>query len=111
MSDFALRRCSTLLALREGDGWMGTNYAEKKRYEDVRFNVIRITRGWVGGDELRGKKRYEDVRFNVTSITRFEFRGKKSVTKMYGSMLLALRGSGFWSGLGSNIPKKVSRNT
>ena len=30
--------------------WVGrvSYFPEKKRYEDVRFNVISITRGWVG---------------------------------------------------------------
>ena len=26
----------------------GINFSGKKRYEGVRFNVIRVTRGWVG---------------------------------------------------------------
>ena len=25
-----------------------SDFPEKKRYEDVRFNVISVTRGWVG---------------------------------------------------------------
>ena len=29
-------------------GGVCVNFSEKKRYKDVRFNVVRITRGWVG---------------------------------------------------------------
>ena len=36
-------------------GW-GVSFAGKKRYEDVRFNVISVTR--VGGVKFPGKKRY-----------------------------------------------------
>ena len=32
--------------LRNADG--GVRFSGKKRYEGVRFNVISITRGWVG---------------------------------------------------------------
>ena len=32
-----------------------SDFSEKKRYEDVRFNVISVTRGWVGVD-FPGKK-------------------------------------------------------
>ena len=31
---------------------------KKKRYEDVRFNVISVTRGWVGGGQISRKKVY-----------------------------------------------------
>ena len=29
---------------------------EKQRYEDLRFNVIRVTRGWVGVEFLENKR-------------------------------------------------------
>ena len=35
----------------------GVSFPGKKRYEGVRFNVISITRGWVGV-KFPGKKRY-----------------------------------------------------
>ena len=35
----------------------GVSFPGKKRYEDVQFNVISITRGWVGV-KVPGKKRY-----------------------------------------------------
>ena len=35
----------------------GVHFSRKKRYEGVRFNVISITRGWVGV-RFPGKKRY-----------------------------------------------------
>ena len=30
-------------------GWRVSDFLEKKRYEGVMFNVISVTRGWVGG--------------------------------------------------------------
>ena len=41
----------------------------EKNYEDVRFNVIRVTRG-VDGCQISLKKVLRNVRFNVISITR-----------------------------------------
>ena len=38
---------STLLLISVTNEWAGAKFPEKKRYEDVRFNVISITRGWV----------------------------------------------------------------
>ena len=35
----------------------GVNFSGKKRYEGGRFNVITVTRGWVGA-QFPGKKRY-----------------------------------------------------
>ena len=34
-----------------------SNFPGKKRFEGVRFNVISVTRGWVGV-HIPGKKRY-----------------------------------------------------
>ena len=34
--------------LRNADGVGGVKFSGKKRYEGVRFNVICVTRGWVG---------------------------------------------------------------
>ena len=31
-------------------GWEGVKFHGKKRYKDVWFNIISITRGWVGVD-------------------------------------------------------------
>ena len=31
------------------DGVGGVTFSGKKRYEGVRYNVISVTRGWVGG--------------------------------------------------------------
>ena len=39
------------------EGWEGVKFPGKKRYEGVRFNVIRVTRGWVGVN-FPGIKRY-----------------------------------------------------
>ena len=36
---------------------MGVSFPEKKRYEGVRFNVISVTRGWMGV-KFPGRKRY-----------------------------------------------------
>ena len=43
--------------LHKADGGGGVNFSGKKRYEGVRFNVISVTRGWLGG-QFQGKKRY-----------------------------------------------------
>ena len=44
--------------LRNADGGGGgVNFSGEKRYEGVRFNVISVTRGWVGV-QISGKKRY-----------------------------------------------------
>ena len=44
--------------LRNADGVMGgVTFSGKKHYEGVRFNVISVTRGWVGSNFLK-KKRY-----------------------------------------------------
>ena len=34
--------------LRNADGGGAVRFSGKKRYEGVRFNVISVTRGWVG---------------------------------------------------------------
>ena len=38
----------------------GVNISRKKRYEGVRFNVISVTRRWVGV-QFPGKKRYVTI--------------------------------------------------
>ena len=43
--------------LRNADGGGVSNVQGKKRYEGVRFNVISVTRGWVGV-QFPGKKHY-----------------------------------------------------
>ena len=43
--------------LRNADGGGGCQLTWKKCYEDVRFNVISVTRGWVGL-KFPGKKHY-----------------------------------------------------
>ena len=43
--------------LRNAVGVGVSAFLEKKRYEGVRFNVISVTRGWVGVN-VPGKKRY-----------------------------------------------------
>ena len=43
--------------LRNADGSGGCQIFRKKRYEGVRFNVISVTRGWVGV-RFSGKKCY-----------------------------------------------------
>ena len=48
-----------------GWGW-GVKFSGKKRYEGVRFNVISITRGWVGVQFL-GKKRYVTLEWPLTA--------------------------------------------
>ena len=38
--------------LRSAMGGGGVSFSGKKRYEGVRFNVINVTRGWVGSNSL-----------------------------------------------------------
>ena len=64
-------------------GYRGvSNFQGKKCYEDVWFNAISVTKGWMG------------VKFS-----------EKYVMKMYGSTLLTLRGGGWVS----NFQKKLLR--
>ena len=46
-------------------GVRGVKFSGKKRYEGVRFNVISITRGWVGV-QFPGKKRYVTLEWPLT---------------------------------------------
>ena len=57
--------------LRNTMGVCAVEFPEKKRYEGVRFNDISVTRGW--------------------GLSNFQ---KKSVTKVYSSMILVLREGG-----------------
>ena len=41
----------------DGVGFGGVKFSGKKRYEGARFNVISVTRGWVGV-QFPGKKHY-----------------------------------------------------
>ena len=50
--------------LRNADG--GVTFSRKKRYEDVRFNVISVTRGWVGF-QYPEKKRYVTLEWSLIS--------------------------------------------
>ena len=50
-------------------GW-GVSFPGKKRYEGVRFNVISVTRGWVGV-KFPGKKRYVTLEWPLASICMF----------------------------------------
>ena len=44
----------------------GIKFSGKKRYEGVRFNVISVTRGWVGV-QFPGKKRYLTLEWPLTT--------------------------------------------
>ena len=52
--------------LRNADGG-GGNIFRKKRYECVRFNVISVTRGWVGV-QFPEKKRYVTLEWPLGQI-------------------------------------------
>ena len=41
--------------LRNADGGGGCQLFRKRRYEGARFNVISVTRGWVGGSNFQEK--------------------------------------------------------
>ena len=44
----------------------GVKFSGNKRYEGVRFNVISVTRGWVGV-QFPGKKRYVTLEWPLTA--------------------------------------------
>ena len=44
----AHRNIGSIQVLRNADGGGGVRFSGKKCYEGVMFNVISITRGWVG---------------------------------------------------------------
>ena len=46
----------------------GVNFSEEKRYEGVRFNVISVTRGWVGV-QIPGKKHYVTLEWPLISYS------------------------------------------
>ena len=48
--------------LRNPDGGGGVTFSGKKRYEGVRYNVISVTRGWVGV-QFPGKKSYVTLKW------------------------------------------------
>ena len=52
--------------LRNAVGGGGVSFPGKKRYEGVRFNVISVTRGWVGFT-FPGKMRYVTLEWPLTS--------------------------------------------
>ena len=41
-------RLGAIQVLRNADGGWGVRFSGKKRYKGVMFNVISVTRGWVG---------------------------------------------------------------
>ena len=47
----------------------GVKFSGKKHYEGVRFNVISVTRGWVGV-QFPGKKRYVTLEWPLYTETR-----------------------------------------
>ena len=51
--------------LHNADGGGGVQFYEKKRYEGVWFNVIGVTRGWVGV-KIPGKMRYVTLEWPLT---------------------------------------------
>ena len=53
--------------ISNADGGGGVNFSEEKRYEGVRFNVISVTRGWVGV-QIPGKKRYVTLEWPLCPI-------------------------------------------
>ena len=53
--------------LRNADGGGGIIFSGKKRYEGVRFNVISVMRGWVGGPISR--KSVTEVKFESGPIS------------------------------------------
>ena len=54
---------------RGGGGGGGVSFPGKKHYEDVRFNVISLTREWVGV-KFPGKKHYVTLEWPLGEIFR-----------------------------------------
>ena len=52
--------------LRNADGGGGCQLFRKKRYEGVRFDVISVTRGWVGV-QFPGKERYVTLEWSLSN--------------------------------------------
>ena len=46
----------------------GVSFPGKKRYEGVRFNVISVTRGWVGG-QISRKKCYVTLEWPLRAVS------------------------------------------
>ena len=56
--------------LRNADGGVGVlDFPEKSIDDSERFNVISVTRGWVGGGPISRKKRYVTLEWPLTSNT------------------------------------------
>ena len=53
--------------LRNAVAMGGCQISLKKRYEDLRFNVISITRGWVGGCRISRKNSYVTAEWPLIS--------------------------------------------
>ena len=60
----------------------GVIFSRKKRYEGVRFNVICVTRGWVGVP-FSEKKALHNTLMAPYTVTHLTFESVKSVTAFY----------------------------
>ena len=75
--------------LRNAIGGGGVSFPRKKRYEGVRFNIISVTRGWVGG-KSPGKKRYVTLEWPLNrNITPMDANHTSTSPPGYMSCLLA----------------------
>ena len=72
-----------MLRNADGDGEGGCHIFVKKRYEGVRFNVISVTRGWVGV-QFPGKKRYVTLEWPLILEVKVNERSGLTFV-MYGS--------------------------
>ena len=61
--DHAREYLGAIQVLRNADEGGGVKFSGKKRYDGVRFNVISVTRGWVGV-QLSGGKCYRHLKLN-----------------------------------------------
>ena len=61
--------------LRNADGGGGVQFSGKKHYEDVRFNVNSVTRGWVGV-QFPGKKRYVTLEWPPRIVGEYMYRNR-----------------------------------
>ena len=69
-------RLGAIQVLRNADGvGRGVKFSGKKRNECVRFNVISVTRGWVGV-QFPGKKRYVTLEWPPRPYAYLEWEGR-----------------------------------
>ena len=83
--------------LRNADGGGGVKFSRKMHYDGVKFNVISVTRGWVGS-LFPGKKRYVALECPPSPLCSVKadvmekrLSGRKCTAKLHGAECHQLR--------------------